>query len=141
MSRFVVKPIGKVKEISSDEAKVEPLADTDLFVADAPDPRSVIEQGDVAWAAPVEGDGGDSYPTGEVSVRFEPTVAPGDIESIVAKHSLELRSRNEFVPTQVTVAPSNPKGTWLPDVVEGLNSESVVSRAWPNTLSSYKRAE
>ncbi len=101
----------------------------------------MFDRGGIAWAAPVTGDeGSDSYPTGEVSVRFDPSVDPSTIDSFVAKHSLELRSRNEFVPTQVTVVPSKPEGTWLPDLVESLNAEPVVNRAWPNTLSSYRRA-
>jgi len=139
VSRFVVKPSGKVEDIEGDRS-IEPLEDTGLFIADAPDPGAVFARGGIAWAAPVIGEGGgDSYPTGEVSIRFDPSVDPATIDSFVAKHSLELRSRNEFVPTQITVAPSKPSETWLPDLVETLNDEPRVSRAWPNTLSAYRR--
>jgi hypothetical protein len=139
VSRFVIKPAGKLEDLAGDQA-IEPLADTGLFVADASDPKAVFAGGGIAWAAPVIGEGeDDSYPTGEVSVRFEPSVDAATIDSFVAKHSLELRSRNEFVPTQITVAPSEPSGTWLPDLVESLNEEPRVSRAWPNTLSTYRR--
>ena len=139
MSRFVVKPTGKIEEITGNQP-IEPLADTGLFIADAPNPEAMFAGGGIAWAAPVIGEGGDdSYPTGEVSVRFEPSVDLSTIDSFVAEHSLELRSRNKFVPTQITVAPSKPSGTWLPDLVESLNDEPRVSRAWPNTLSTYQR--
>lgn len=131
--------MGTVEEIADDQS-IEPLADTGLFIADAPDPGTVFARGGIAWAAPVIGEAGDdSYPTGEVSVRFEPSVDPSTIDSFVAEHSLELRSRNEFVPTQITVAPFKPSGTWLPDLVETLNDEPRVSRAWPNTLSTFRR--
>lgn len=142
MRRFVVKPADA--DPAADESALsalEPLDDTGLFVAEAPDPRALVEGSPgIAWAAPTLGEEGEeSYPTGEVSIRFGEPLEPEDIEAFVRKHALELRRRNEFVPEQVVVAPTEPRGTWLPDLVERLNGEGVVAKAWPNTRSRYRR--
>jgi hypothetical protein len=140
--RFVIKP-ADADPVTEDShlAALEPLDDTGLFVAEAADPRALVEQSEgIAWAAPTLGDGGEeSYPTGEVSIRFGTPLEKKDFEEFVRKHALELRRRNEFVPEQVVVAPTEPCGTWLPDLVERLNGEGVVDKAWPNTRSRYRR--
>ncbi len=142
MRRFVVKPADA--DPAADEshlAELEPLDDTGLFVAEAADPRALVEQWKgIAWAAPtLGGEGDESYPTGEVSIRFGAPLEADDIEAFTRKHALELRRHNEFVPEQVVVAPSEPCGTWLPDLVERLNGDDVVDKAWPNTKSRYRR--
>jgi hypothetical protein len=137
VSRFVIKPATEAADIEG----ASRLEDTGLYVADVPDPKALVERsGDIAWAAPAEDDAGqESYPTGEVSIRFTEPV-PGDaLKSFVEKHGLELLRHNEYVPEQVVVAPTDPRGTWLPDVVDRLNAEGVVRKAWPNTMSRYKR--
>lgn len=143
MSRFVVKPArGKMPAVGDGVAGLERLDDTGLFVADARDPREVVEQSaEIAWAAPTEGDQqNESYPTGEVSIRLISAMEPRELESFVKAHGLELRRHNEFIPEQIVAAPTEPRGTWLPDIIERLNREDVVVKAWPNTLSRYRRA-
>jgi hypothetical protein len=140
--RFVVKPTGA--GLPAEEARLaalEPLDDTGLFLAEAADPRALVEGSEgIAWAGPTLGnEGEESYPTGEVSIRFGSPLEIEDIEAFVHKHALELRRRNEFVPEQVVVAPTEPLGTWLPDLVERLNGERLVDEAWPNTRSRYRR--
>jgi hypothetical protein len=135
MSRYVVKPAGQAP------SGAQPLDDTGLYVADAPDADALFEQSDgIEWAAPAESaDGGEAYPTGEVSIRFAEPIGGEDLDSFISKHGLELLRRNEFVPEQVVTAPTSPKQTWLPDVVDRLNAEGVVAKAWPNTLARYRR--
>ena len=121
--------------------EIKPLEGTDLFIGEAPDPRALIEMGEVAWAAPILGEGNEeSYPTGDVTIRFSSPPTPKDLESFAEKHAVRVRRRNEFISEQVVVAPSEPRGTWLPDLVERLNDEQHVAKAWPNTLSAYRRA-
>lgn len=142
MRRIVVKPATDAPP--GDEPGfqlLEPLEDTGLFLADADDPRSLVEGSpSIEWAAPtLDEAGAESYPTGEVSIRFGEPLEGEDLERFVARHALELRRRNEFVPEQVVVAPTDPSGTWLPDVVQRLNDEGAVAEAWPNTRSRYRR--
>jgi len=140
MPRFVVKPAEGAGTGALTDA--HPLDDTGLFVAEAPDPRALVEGSDqIAWAAPAEDEteGAESYPTGEVSIRFEGELEGEDLDSFIDRHGLELRRRNEFVPEQVVVAPAAQPSTWLPDVVERLNADGAVAKAWPNTLSRYRR--
>jgi hypothetical protein len=128
VSRYVVKPSG-----DEQPAGAAPLDDTGLYVVDAPDREALDAH---AWAAPAEG---EAYPTGEVSIRFAEPLAGEDLDSFISKHGLQLLRRNEFVPEQVVTAPQAPSGTWLPDVVDKLNAEGVVAKAWPNTLARYRR--
>ena len=139
--RFVVKPADAGTAEDPHLSVLGPLDDTGLFLAIAADPRAVVEESKgIAWAAPtIGGEGEESYPTGEVSVRFGLPLEPEDIDEFVRKHGLEVRRRNEFVPEQVVVAPTEARGTWLPDLVERLNDEGVVAKAWPNTQSRYRR--
>jgi hypothetical protein len=142
MPRFVIKPAGgDAPGEESGVAAVQALDDTGLFLAEAADPRAVVEGSKgIEWAAPTLGEAGEeSYPTGEVSIRFSAPLESEDLEGFVRKHALQVLRRNEFVPEQVVVAPTEPRGTWLPDVVERLNGEHVVAKAWPNTLSRYRR--
>lgn len=124
-----------------DVISAEPLEETGLFVVDAPDPRRVLTNSQqIAWAAPtIEDAGQESYPSGEVSIRFEAPLNEADLDSFVKQHEVELRRQNEFVPEQVVVAPTHERKTWLPDLIQSLNSERVVAKAWPNTLSRYRR--
>jgi hypothetical protein len=142
MARFVVQHAEPdVLREDSDVTSAEPLEDTGLSVVDAPDPRSVLTNSqDIAWAAPtIEQAGQESYPSGEVSIRFVEPLEGAELDSFVKQHDVELRHRNEFVPEQVVVAPTTTGKTWLPDLVQALNSENVVAKAWPNTLSHYRR--
>lgn len=144
MSRFVIKSAdGAPPSADAGFAGVQPLADSGLFLAEAADPRATVKSADgIAWAAPALGDDGEeSYPTGEVSVRFSSPLATDDLSGFMRRHSLDVLRQNEFIPEQVVVAPTEPSGTWLPDLVDRLNQEGVVDRAWPNTLSRYRRVE
>jgi hypothetical protein len=130
VSRYIVKPSG-----DAGPSGAAPLDDTGLYVVDAPD-RQALDAHPVAWAAPADG---EAYPTGEVSIRFAEPLAGDELDSFISKHGLQLLRRNEFVPEQVVAAPEAPNGTWLPDVVDKLNAEGVVAKAWPNTLARYRR--
>ena len=141
MGRIVVKStaVGEA-HLDGGLTSVEPLEDTGLFVADTSDPRAVIESSaGIVWAAPIVGDGAEeSYPTGEVSIRFRFVPEPKDLESFAREHAVEVRRHNEFVPEQVVVAPIEAHSTWLPDLVEDLKGQGMVANAWPNTLSRYR---
>lgn len=142
MARFVIRLADpEALHDNLDLTSAEPLEETGLFVVDAPDPRSVLTNSQqIAWAAPtIEDVGEESYPSGEVSIRFEASLDDADLDSFVKQHELEFRRQNEFVPEQVVVAPTRKRKTWLPDLIQSLNSERVVAKAWPNTLSRYRR--
>lgn len=139
VSRIVVKPsnVGDDKVVDG----AEPLEDTGLYVVDATDPRAFVDKADaIEWAAlTVQDEGTESYPTGELSIRFGAPLDEASLDEFVHSHGLELKRRNAFVPEQVVVAPAAPQGTWLPDLVARLNEEHSVASAWANTLSRYER--
>lgn len=143
MSRFVVKSTSVLPPSEDGQLQsIEPLEDTGLFVADAHDPQAVVEHSEqIAWAAPLLGDGPEeeSYPTGELSIRFSSPLQAADLRSFVSRYGLEFVRQNEFVPEQVVVAPLHPHRAWLPTILDQLNLEAVVARAWPNTLARYQR--
>lgn len=137
----MIQPAGDVPAPLVHAAASEPLADTGLFVVDAPDPRTLVEESPgIAWAAPVSvEEGEESYPTGELSIRFTHPLGSSDLSTFVERFGLEFRRRSEFVPEQVVVAPAQPLRTWLPELVDQLNGEEVVEHVWPNMLSYFHR--
>lgn len=94
------------------------------------------------WAAPVlvDDDGRDLLPTGEVTVRFTGPVSDEELLEFGDRHGLEVRSRNEFVPSQIVFVPADRRRCYLPDLYETLDAEPQVTRAWANTRSRYDRS-
>ena len=95
----------------------------------------------VAWAAPVVMDetGAPHYPTGEISIRFRRALTAQELETFTNAHGIRIRSRNEFVPQQVTVEPIEERERYLPEVVEQISAEESGLAAWADTLSEFRR--
>ena len=85
--------------------------------------------------------GGRHLPTGEVTVRFKHEPPAKDLEEFAARHDLTLVRRNEFEPGQVVFLPTDAPNVFLPNLVEALERDAAVHRAWANTRSSYQRAK
>jgi hypothetical protein len=142
-SRFVVKG-------ARDQAGVEPLGGDRGVVttsADA-DPkvswrRLVTGSGRPEWAAPVIEDeaGNESYPTGEVTVRFVTPPTDEQLEQLASEHGLRPARRNRYVPAQVAFAPAQPREVYLPELCEQLATTDGVASAWVNTTSAYRRTD
>ena len=75
------------------------------------------------------------YPTGDVTVRFSKKPTAKQLKDFAAKHGLELRDRNEFVREQATFKTN----TYLPDVLQQIDTDNDIKEAWPNTRSHYQR--
>jgi hypothetical protein len=129
---------------------VEELAGTDLLLVHVgeptADPRSawekILDCADGAqWAAPVLMDeqGQPHLPTGEVSARFEHAPSQDDLLAFAGSYGLELRSRNEYVKEQATFRLTEPRTTYLPDLVRSIGNEKGIRTAWANTLTRYSR--
>lgn len=111
------------------------------------DPRAAWRQlvdrfRSAAWVSPVVVDDGRNlhYPTGDITVRFRRAVSDKRLQQFADSNGLELRSRNEFITEQASFGPRDPRGTYLPDLVEQLQHEDAVGAAWLNTKTFYKRA-
>ena len=104
--------------------------------------RVLDDDEDAAWAAPVRVDeeGRDMLPTGELTARFAKAPSDDDLDEFARRNGLAVRSRNEFVPSQVVFVPEDPRGTYLPEACERLVAEPEVVSAWPNTRSRYERS-
>jgi hypothetical protein len=104
--------------------------------------RLVEEHPSAAWVSPVLLDDGQipHYPTGDISVRFMKPPSDEDIEVFSDRNRLEVRSRNEFMPEQVSFRPRDRRATYLPDLVEQIDHEDDVESAWLSTKSVYSRA-
>jgi hypothetical protein len=118
-----------------------------IELPDESDPRAawkrlVDRYGAAAWVSPVVFDEGSipHYPTGDVTVRFRGEVPDEEMQRFAESNGLELLARNEFVPEQASFHPRDPRGTYLPELVEQLEREDAVETAWLNTKSIYKRA-
>jgi len=152
-SEFVVS----ITDGGLDEALAAPdglmptsVLDEGSFVIELPDesdPRAawkrlVDQYGTAAWVSPVVVDESSipHYPTGDVTVRFRGAVPDEEVQRFAESNGLELRARNEFVPEQASFHPRDPRGTYLPELVEQLQREDAVETAWLNTKSVYRRA-
>lgn len=125
------------------------LDDRNLVVElpDQTDPREswrrlINRYQSAAWVSPIVVDDGlvPHYPTGDVTVRFHTPPSDTDLEAFAERNGLSLGTRNEFVPEQASFRPSDMRGTYLPDLVDQLQSQDDVGSAWLNTKSVYKRA-
>ena len=135
---------------SPDDPMPASILDEGSFLIELPDesdPRAawkrlVDRYGMEAWISPVVFDEGSipHYPTGDVTVRFRDAVPDEVMQRFAESNGLELRARNEFVPEQASFHPRDPRGTYLPELVEQLQREDAVETAWLNTKSVYKRA-
>ena len=104
--------------------------------------RDVAEATGAPWVAPVLVDGSDneSYPTGEVTVRFNQAPSASDLERFEKDAGLRLVRRNEYVDTQVVLAPIDPDQIYLPDLCAELQRRDDVAVAWLSTRSRYSKA-
>lgn len=100
----------------------------------------VAHQSDAEWATPVitDDEGNESYPTGEITVRFK--VAPSDRElhRFATEHDTTVARRNELEPAQAVLVPDE-SGAVLPELCESIEGNDAVEAAWPNTVSRYYR--
>lgn len=97
--------------------------------------------GSLATVQPVlTGDKGQTlYPTGDVTVRFPKKPTDKQLHDFAAKYGLQLRDRNEFVPEQAAFKLKEPTTTYLPDVLDQIDTDNDIQSAWPNTRSRYER--
>jgi hypothetical protein len=153
--RFVVKESGGgtavVQERLGEVADVEPLTDELVLVTTRETDgdrsgwweriRDAVDSAE--WVAPVVVDeaGRPSYPTGTIAVRFAEATSDQDLERFAGEHGLRLVGRNEYVPEQAVFAPTQPRETFLPDLVDRLEGNPRVRAAWPVTISKYDRVD
>jgi hypothetical protein len=93
--------------------------------------------GSLATVQPVLTDekGQTHLPTGDLTVRFPKKPTAKQLKDFAAKYGLQLRDRNEFVPEQVAFKTDS----YLPDVLQQIDTDKDIKTAWPNTRSRYQR--
>ena len=101
---------------------------------------SALDAADVPLPLMRDGDGVPHYPTGEVTVRFATAPADAALGQFATAHRLRLVRRNELEPRQAVFVAARAAREWLPDLVDRLAAAPGVTRAWPNTVSRYRRA-
>lgn len=152
---FVVKEtsgdVDAVRDRLSDVAEVEPIAEDLLVVTPRRNDGEVrslwrrisdaLESAE--WVVPVVVDdaGRQSYPTGALTVRFAGERSDSQLAEFAEKYALRFLRRNEYVPEQAVFEPSKPRETFLPELVERVQEDDGVGRAWPVTVSRYERAD
>jgi len=131
--RFVVK----APENEAVVVETNPTADAKAAWKDL-----VSRQSDAEWAAPVvtDDEGNESYPTGEITVRFKAAPSDDELQQFAADHGTTVARRNELQPAQAVLVPDEPRGTFLPEPCETIESDAEVEAAWPNTISRYRRS-
>jgi hypothetical protein len=94
------------------------------------------------WVAPVLRDsaGNELFPTGAVTVRFRSRLADAALGAFAASLAFTLERRNEFVPEQATFRPREPRGVFLPDLIDRITQLPEVAQVWAATVSHYRYA-
>ena len=93
------------------------------------------------WVAPVLVDSRDaeSYPTGELTVRFAARPSDADLRDLERVADVKVVRRNEYVDSQVSVAPAGSSGVYLPDLCDQIRGRDGVATAWMSTRSRYTK--
>jgi hypothetical protein len=94
------------------------------------------------WVAPVMVDSRhvESYPTGEVTVRFAERPSDAELRDLERVADVRVVRRNEYVDSQVSVAPAGTAGVYLPDLCAQIQERDGVATAWLSTRSRYTKA-
>jgi len=143
--RYVI-PARDAEAASSHGARVELLDDRIAIVEvsgrDAW--REFAQVVEPEWIAPVQADsrGQESYPTGELTVRFTSPPTEAQLRQISAELDLRIVRRNDYVDTQVVFAPAGHvrRERYLPTMNAELAARPFVARSWLSTQSRYTRS-
>ncbi|MGH9132762.1 MAG: hypothetical protein ACRDZZ_02410 [Ilumatobacteraceae bacterium] len=103
--------------------------------------EDVAELTGAPWVAPVLVDASDreSYPTGEVVVRFAEPPSDAELRRIERAEQVRAVRRNSYVASQVVFAPAQPEGMYLPDLCARLEQRHDVASVWLSTKSRYTK--
>jgi len=85
-------------------------------------------------------DGGERYPTGQITVRFRGPASDGQLAAVAEQASLRLVQRTRFTDRQAVFAPAAPDAQFLPDLVDALARRDDVESTWLDAESVYRRA-
>lgn len=84
--------------------------------------------------------GTTSYPTGEITVRFEQTPSDDELSQYERQCGLHVKARNQYIKSQVTFEQTEHERRYLPEVLETIQRTAKHIRAvWPDTISEYSR--
>lgn len=129
-----------VESLSDSAAVVEVSATSKLGWSD------IAERFQAPWIAPVVVDDREleSYPTGELTVRFTHPPTPEQLKEVTENLSLKLQRRNSYIDTQMVFAPREPAtpagdAVYLPDVCTALMERDDVASTWMVTTSHYQK--
>ena len=84
-------------------------------------------------------DGTIQFPTGNIQVRFSADPSEEALHDFAREHRLELVERNPYQPLQAMFAISAGETDYLPDLLDRLQSDPRIYRAWPEVLDRPKR--
>lgn len=87
-----------------------------------------------------DGQGGERFPTGRVSVRFDSPVADAQLTSFERGADLVLVHRTKRTDRQAVFRPKRPEHTYLPALVDELNARQGIQLAWLDAESTYRRS-
>ena len=87
-----------------------------------------------------DGQGGERFPTGRISVRFRSPVTDVQLVSFQRSAELVLVHRTKRTDRQAVFRPERPGQSYLPELVDELNAREGVDLAWLDAESAYRRS-
>lgn len=88
----------------------------------------------------VTAEGEPQYSVGTVHLRFPAPPSDEELKDLLPA-SVRVIERNEYVPAQIAVEPTNLRKQFLPDVLSELQQQSGAEvQVWPETLQAFRRA-
>jgi hypothetical protein len=80
------------------------------------------------------------YATGTVTVRFENAPSESELRRLESACGVRVKTRNKYVPSQVTFQPAEPTSQFLPEIIDEIErSVPEAKSVWADTVSQYHR--
>ena len=87
----------------------------------------------------LEPDQSPKFAAGTLQVRFPTPPTDAELQEWLPS-GLRLKSRNQYVPSQVALEPDDPTEHYLPDLLAALEKQSDQDiKIWPETLQQFRR--
>jgi hypothetical protein len=89
----------------------------------------------------VDESGVPHVPVGTVTARFRKSLSDRELSELLKPLGLQVKARNKYVPTQLSLELVEPGQQFLPDVLEAVEQfgDRLVA-VWPETLIPFQKA-
>lgn len=102
--------------------------------------RKTLGPGTEIFPVLLDDNGSPHYPLGTLTARFRQPLSDSALAELLEPLGLQVKSRNKYVPTQISLQALEPSQHFLPDVLNAVGQlgDKLVD-VWPETLMHFRR--